>query len=219
MASSKLDIWNIALAHIGETILVRSENETSTAATQLNLHYDAMLEATLDAFPWQFAQKYVALGLVQQDPNLEWGYEYRYPSDCVTAHRVIAESLANLPTHTGTQYTPYYFGSDYSSELRHAGVPFVVALDDNGRVIWTDLEDACLHYTQRVSEPQYWSGTFANALAWRLAAQIAMPLGRDVSLKMNAMQQYQLAILEARGASRNEGRPRNDPNSDMITTR
>ena len=79
MASSKTEIANLAISHlgIGKTI-ANLELEKSQEAIACRRFYDTVRDSSLRDFPWPFAGKIQALALVSN----EWLYAYQYPSDC-----------------------------------------------------------------------------------------------------------------------------------------
>lgn len=220
MASNDVEICNIALSRIGESRPINSLDDDNTAAQQCKLFYLPMIEQTLRDFPWRFAQKYVDLALIQERPNPEWLYEYRYPSDCIIANKIPASNNAVLAatSHSAAQYRDYYSDGRFG-EVLHSGVTYTIAMDANGRVIWTNQEDASLLYTSRVTEAGHFDGSFVNALAWRLAMELAMPIGRDASFKNNASAEYRAALHAARGQSLNEVRDDVKPSAQYINVR
>lgn len=58
-AGSKVDIWNKALAKIGETVRIEDENSAYLAAEQCRLFYDDLLREVLESrrWPWAIRQR------------------------------------------------------------------------------------------------------------------------------------------------------------------
>ena len=50
---------------------------------------------------------------------------------------------------------------------------------EDERLVCTDVEDAWVDYIAQVTDPDMFSPGFVDCLAWRLAAELAVPLARD----------------------------------------
>jgi hypothetical protein len=59
-------------------------------------------------FDWSFARRYTTLGLVEEDPNTDWAYVYRYPSDCLSVRSIVGAM------RTDRSRLPFTLGSDAS---------------------------------------------------------------------------------------------------------
>ena len=200
MATSVVQICNLALINVGVSQLIASLEEKSKEAQVLNAVYDLTRDETLEAAPWPFATRRVALQLVGTPPT-EWAYRYRYPNDCVTARRILDGSTRA-----------------FASEQR---IPFAIAEDEinDAKVILCDQEAATLEYTARIVAPGLFSPTFAIALAWGLAVKIAPALASDPRFGVSAGQQYQGAIDRAFARSLAEGQEDQNPDSEFIRAR
>ena len=157
----------------------------------------AWVEATLRDYAWPFARKYRALGLVATEPNSDWLYAYRYPSDCVRARRIVTNG----------------------GRLDQNPPPFDLGIDDQGRLIFTDQPDATLEYTVRVTDPSLFDGLFAEAFSWRMAAFLAPSLGRVQGAQNTALQMYARAIAEARTTAVNESQQDHAMDSEFVQAR
>jgi hypothetical protein len=184
MAFSVVQICNLALSRVGISRQISSMDERSQESVTCGLFYEPMRDTVLRDFPWPFASTYADLGLVTQNPNDEWLYAYRYPSDCVRALR--------LPLGDGRG---------------KAGAPFCVSSDTAGLLVFTDQATATLQYTRRVEDPSLFTADFAIALSWRIASEIARPLSVSPNVVASTLQGYQDALIAARAASMNESGP------------
>lgn len=179
--ASEVDICNRALSHIGASATISSLTEQSEEAFHCNLLYADIRDAVLRAHPWGFATRHLALSDVGTPPG-NWAYRYAYPNDCIYAREILQTDTAGDP------------------------IKFEVALGDayNARVILTDEEDAVLIYTYKVTNTTIFDPLFTNALAWKIASEICMPLTRDQDRMKAAYQMYQGAIAEAQVFNTNE---------------
>lgn len=80
--SSIVAICNLALSNIGKENIT-SLTEASTEARACRQFYDHTLGTLLQAYPWRFAGKTVALAEVANDRAGRWAHAYQRPSDCL----------------------------------------------------------------------------------------------------------------------------------------
>lgn len=194
MAISQVGICNLALSYLGLSSIA-SMTEASAEAVQCNLHYENARDFALRDYTWNFATKRVTLAeSATITPPDEWGYAYSVPSDCLWARKVVTGPA--MPA-----------------------AEFVIETVGTAKVIYTSEQDAILQYTARVSETTLFDPMFVEALAWKLAALISMPLTRDKSLMQMAMNMYVNTLAQAQRADANEGLPETPPDADWIEVR
>ena len=170
--ASKVGIVNMALSHLGSgKEIANFTTEKSEEAAAARRFYDTALGFVLRDFPWPFATRYVALGLVEADPVSEWAYSYRYPSDC--------KYLRKIP-------------SGIRNDYRASRVPYIIASDDTGRLIYTDQQNAEIVYTVGVTNTALYPDDFVLAFSFYLAKLMAKRLtaGDPFKLGDKAMADY-----------------------------
>lgn len=197
MASSIVQIWNMALSHIGVKSFVAGVNEKSQEASVLNVWWAPSVDYVLADHPWPFARKYQALGLVVSNPSPDWAYAYRYPSDCIHARRICSPSGRTDPKPP----------------------PFFVGQDDDGKLVYTDQPNAVLEYTKRVTEPERFDEKFTEALSIYLAARVCNPLSRIPNLADKLDDMYSSAIARAAVKSMNEQQQDDPQEAEWIQAR
>lgn len=195
-----MEVCNLALGRIGHggSRPIQSLTEASEAARACNRVFASVLESMLREFAWPFAQASVALAAVAQTvPG--WGYVYAYPENCLFLH-----GLAGSNTDPG-RYPAW----------RH---PFKILAATSGqsRVIATDLADAWAHYTVNVTNPHFGDPLFQDALAWRIAVEVAVGLKADPRMSQNAVLQYQSALSKAVAANGNEAGADREPVTEDV---
>jgi hypothetical protein len=217
--ASQTEVVNIALGRIGITRrLADVLTDTTKEALQARLIYDTALDETLRSFPWNFALTSVALAETAEAVVIP-GYEvqYQYPTGCVMAHAVCDED--------GLRQTYEAWATSWeSTRMAPPRYPFRVALHPDGdrRVILTDLEDAYLIYTARVTDTSVWDALFTSAFAWKLAYELAMPLvegSEGQRRQQQAAQGYFNAVQSAMAQSFNESVEDERPQSPSILAR
>lgn len=187
--TSVVSICNMALARIGQGKSITSLTESSQAAATCSAFYEQVRDEVLVEFPWPFALRRVTLALVASDPNEDWAYSYRRPTDCLTARRVLA-----------------------GTSRRSKPLVWEPGGDDAGGLVFTDEAEAALEYVARVENPAVFPPKFVNALAWRLAMELAPVLQESPAYADVAERKYKDALAKATVHAANEGVP--DPEGD-----
>lgn len=199
--TSKVDICNLAISHLGVGKSIATfDTERSEEASACRTFWDQALKQTLRDFHWPFSRRTVTLALVEEDPTTEWAYAYRYPSTCIEARKLLS----------GTR-----------NETRQTRIAYQIAADTEGRLIYTDLEDAVLEYSALVTDTSLFPDDFAMALSCRLAVYIAPRLCGPDNQKQReyASQLYVAEISQAKANARNEEQPEEMPESELISGR
>jgi len=192
--ASKIDVFNMALGHIGTSSTVADELERSPERVICTRYWDTCRDALLSYkdMRWGFAEASVTLADLGSPP-LGWGFRYRYPNDAVNVEGVVGATGRVEPV----ELTP----------------KFEVQWEADGRVILCDVEAAVLRYTKRVTEVERWPSSFVEAMAYRLASMIVMPLKNDPATRNDLLTLADQFAQIAMAASLNEGEPDNAPAS------
>ena len=196
---SDIEICNIALSRVAQTQPNVSFTERSKAAELCSVFYAPMRELVLAEFPWPFAESIVNLADIGS-PAPGWAFRYRYPADCLKVREII-EPGQRRPRSADMQ------------------IPFSIGFDSGGRVIHTDQPEAGVRFTFRVQDPTFFDPLFVDALAWRLAMELALPLSSKAELQTFAAQQYQIALTNAEASAFNESQDDPEPESEFISVR
>lgn len=200
MAISEVQICNLALARIGQSVLISSMDEASPAASVCNLFYSTCRDRILEAYPWRFATKYVTLQDIGTPPT-NWAYRYRYPNDCLSARCIVSPGARNL---TIENRIPYAITEDSAG---------------NGRAICCDISPAELEYTAQITMPSIFSPEFSNALAWLLASDICLPLTGDPNKIKLYLQMFESSVASAFANNMKEGQDGLPADSIFVTER
>jgi len=181
MAVSVVEICNLALSLIGGEN-ISSMSEASAQARASNQFYQTTRDGLLALYPWGFAQKLRVLPEVGNDKAGTWAHAYDLPVDMLKVGLVRPAYSADLGVFEGEQAQAAF--------LHHV----------EGDKIYSDVEGAVLLYTARVEDPSLYPPLFVSALAYSLAAWLAMPLTRSVEIQGRMMQLAQGAQASAMAA-------------------
>ena len=198
---SSTDIANMALGHLGVGKQISNiETEKSEDARSCKQFFNTTIQSMLRDFPWPFATVIQSLELVETDPNDEWGYSYRYPSNCLNVKRILSGSR---------------------NDTRLNRVPYKIVNDSSGQLILTDMTDAQIEFTKNIDATSHYPVDFSLAVSFRLAAYIAprMTAGDPFKMGERAMKMYDYELRKAQSNAANEEQPDELPNSEFIEAR
>lgn len=205
MAESDIAICNMALAHLADGKGIASFTERSAEARASLLWYEQTRDELLREFPWPFAQRRGALTLIAVLTGVtgaEWGYSYRVPAGTLAIRSVLSPYGFRIPSHVNR-------------------VPWLLESDATGQVLYTDLQDAQLVYTLRVTDVAQYPADFTRVLALKLAANMAPALtaGDPQKLGNRALQLAEMELSKAKATALNEQLPDRPADSEFIAAR
>jgi hypothetical protein len=154
--SSAVDIYNLALGHLGDEATVSSPTESSVQAEHCNRFYPMARDAMLAGHAWSFATKRISLALLSTDETPDtWDYAYALPSTCLEAISVLEP------------------GAEDDADTS----PFIIEALQNGTLaVFTNVEDATLRYIEQITDTTKFPPLFVLALARLLASMLAGPI-------------------------------------------
>ena len=86
----KIQIFNLALSHLGVGLTVSDVNESSEAAQVCRTFFDTTRDIVLKDHNWSFSTKFVDLVKEEDDPTSEYKFSYRYPGDCLQIRKILS---------------------------------------------------------------------------------------------------------------------------------
>lgn len=181
MPYTSVQICNMALSRAGATQFITDINENSANGRMCLQWYDTCRKSLMEELPWPFALRSDTLALVEENPNDEWAYAYRYPSDAVRLNRIIGS--LNEP------------------------IPYAIAGDSTGRLVYTNWPDPDMWYNIDVTTPGHFSSFFAEALAWSMCKELAILSRSTAGTFERASREYMAALNRAAGHAQNEQNP------------
>lgn len=197
---TETDIGNLALGFLGTTKTIASLDERTEEARAIKRHFDTDRDAVLAAFPWPFTTRFRDVELVEENPTIEWLYSYRKPVGAILCRRIV---------------------SGNANEASDQRIPFRVASDDTGELIYTNFPDAQMEFTWKIETVSRFSAKFVNAFARKLASSIAPQVMGGDPYKQGERNYalYLSDIASAADAALNEEQPAPDPEAEWIRVR
>lgn len=190
MATSVVEIWNHALARVGNGRQVSDELERTTEAKLLRTQYPLTRDRLLEGFDWAFARRYGSLSAINDAAELQdgWPYAYEWPVDAIAFRGILNPSAVADD-------------SDFPFET-------CMLASGTGRKIMATLEDATGLWTVRVTEVHRFPDTFIHALSFALQGEIAMALAKDMKQTQAALSLFGQAEQIARVSTAMQARSR-----------
>jgi len=211
--ATDVDICNMALALLGDAATVTSiaPPEGSAQASHCARFYPIARDALYEMSSWGFST--VRANLAELTNNFPmWAHEYQAPSNMVNTLAVLDSAATDdygAPWVSG--YTP--FGVQNTGQSIYEPQPYAVEFDPayGVEVILTNQANACLRYTQIVTDTTLFSPTFVITLSYWLASYLAGPIikgdaGMSVAQSMRKTANEMLAI--SRPSDANQGMQR-----------
>ncbi len=185
--ASVVEICNLAIINLGHgtTISDFPPGDISDESTHCEALYEQTRDAVLAAHDWNFANKRIVLAGLGSPPS-DYLYRYQFPTDCLTARHLLAPVK-------GAEPAPFRVAS---SEDRSG---------NDITVILTDVKNAELSYTAKITDPNRFPPLFIDALSWLLAARLAPALTKKKEKHHECLSIYQSIIAEARAVDSAEG--------------
>lgn len=178
MAASETHVGNAALFKLGEQAVLSFDDENDRARW-LKARFAAVRDATLRSHRWHFALRRAALTAVTTAPAFGYVRAFPLPTDCLQLVQVgeidMAVGMADLRGAGGGG-----FSLEGRQILTNAAAPLNI------------------RYVCRAADPSDWDALFDEALACRLAFDLAEKLTQSGTKKETAWGEYQTALREAR---------------------
>jgi len=188
--ASEVGICNSALIKIGAA-RITSLTEGSKNANLCNEQYAKLRDSELRGHTWNFAKTRVKLAQISGAPVSGFDYHYQLPTDWL---RAIAA---------------------YDSDADQG----VLTYEIKGDRLLADSTDVYLVYVRQVTDPNDMDAMFREALAYRLAAELAIPIASSGSLHDRMMRGFGSALRRAKSADAIEDFPEQFPSSPWVTGR
>lgn len=198
---TEVDICNLALDNLGVTNKIESLGDASKAGKACGRWYATVRDLVLRSFPWPFAARTAAL-VASVETHTLWGYLYDLPADFLAARRMV---------RAGERIT-----------LTPPPFEIITNAAGTGYLLATDEAEAYLEYTRSFetdSKINLIPANFVDALAWKLAARLVLPLALDNSHIERAEKMYVATVMDAFAVESIQRQHDPQPESELITAR
>jgi hypothetical protein len=194
--ATEAGICNSALSKLGNN-RINSLTEGTTAANLCLEQYGKLRDHLLRSHDWNFAASRVKLAQFSSTPAFGYNFQYALPSDW----------MRTISVHPGDRRKGHV--TDYATESTEA----------EGRVLRTDCPDVHLRYVRKVGDPNVMDPAFREALAWRLAMELAVPLAKSGSLRDRMAAGFDDALAIAKSIDGQDDPPQVLPDGSWVMAR
>lgn len=206
MATSEVQIVNLALSRVGETQFIASLNDATASARAAKVAWPLVLASAMEAHSWSWATRVKALAALAGEDVPGWKYAYAAPADCLHPRRVDESREV---------------AEEQLLECRRPGVPFEQALSAAGsaKLLRCNTENAWLTYTRDSVPVSLWPSQFVDVLTWAMARELALSLPKKPAVGMNFEVKAMQALEVAKAHDRNTGTRRPPELSEFMKVR
>ena len=175
--ASVIQVANRALTKLGSARITSLDDDVKSARA-LKSCFEDLRDDELRAHRWQFSLKRTSLAALVAAPAYGYQHQYQLPADFLKLD-MVDDRFPQVPL------------DDYiNQEL----LDWVL----EGNVILTDIAAPLkLRYVAQVTDPNGWDVNFREALACRLAAELAEDLTQSNQKRQLAWEEYSMAIKRA----------------------
>lgn len=181
-ATSKVDICNLAMDHIGAGVIVNIDTPTAEQEIKCARWYDVTRRAVLRAHPWAFARKRAAASRSTTDPVHSWADAYNLPTDLVRLNFIGDDSVIDLK-------------GKYALEGRQ------ILMDNSGAA------SINIGYTYDITDVTKFDSLFVDLLAVELAWRPSFAFNLKPSLKKELREAREELKIEAKAVNSQERPP------------
>jgi hypothetical protein len=178
-----VDICNLALSRLGQAAKVTSITppDGSTEASLCSRFLPMAKNTLQEQHFWNFNTRRAALTLAASSTETSaWDYAYELPDDLLAPIDVIPSDASDDYSQPG-RYIDSSGGNVFpdvdlrsTTNAQYVPIPFTIEVDSTGAmVLYTDLVNATLRYTQFQPNANFYGPTLVEALTWYLTGMLA----------------------------------------------
>lgn len=183
--ATEVSICNQAISWLGGTLII-SLDQDSAEAKLCKANYEHLRDLVLEAKDWTFATTRAQLAKLSTPPVYGFSAAFAVPSDTIRILQCSPNpSLGTSSTSPGPSRESLRIGDELRTEWQREGDEIVC-----------DEDTMYCRYIKQVTDPSKFSPGFVQALAARIAWDIANPLTRSNTLEEKMKVKYEAAIEE-----------------------
>ena len=145
------------------------------------MFYPIARDAALERHGWRFAIRRAQLAELAQDAATGWRYSYALPAGCLKPWAVVPP-YSVVPS----DWSSWICDGEFRAPAEFDRRDFIIeSMASGDGVIYTNVEQAILLYTARVTDTTKFTPMFVDALAAWLASYLAGPITKDARIKQS----------------------------------
>lgn len=194
MASSVVQICNLALSWLGGDLIISLDDET-VEAKLCKANYEPLRDAVLEEREWTFAVVRKELAALQSVPLYGFDKAFQIPPATL---RVLQISRGGDSVEAGADNSRYNTGQGREERIDW--------LREGSTVVANNAERVFARLLTRVTDTTKFSAAFDQALAARIAMDIALPLTNSDKMQQSMTAMYGQKLRIAAGTDGMQGR-------------
>ena len=194
MATSVVTICNLALSWLGGDLIISLDDPT-VEAKLCKANYEPLRDAVLEEREWTFAVKRTELAQLQGTPLYGFDRAFQIPPECI---RILQVSRGGDSVEAGASNSRYNTGQGREERIEW--------LREGQTVVANNAVRVFVRMIQRVEDTTKFSPAFDQALAARIAMDIALPLTNSDKMQASMAGMYGEKIRLAAGTDGMQGR-------------
>lgn len=208
MNYSQVGIANVALMRIGARGNIASVQEDSPNAIKISTCWDTVFQQVLSERDWKFAKIRAVLSQITTPPLYAYRFAYAMPSDYFRLVRPRAREDDRRRPWAIVQLWPYDHDTPVGPPHVHPYILEMIPVPASGNTpahnqlcLLTDHNNdnypVYINYIQLVTDLTQLTPAFVDCLAYRLAAELAVPITEDKQLAQLMMEAYHNTLNSA----------------------
>lgn len=197
--ASLVQIANRALSKIGAARIISLTDDNKQARAVNSCIYD-IIDDELRAHRWQFSLKRTSVAALSDAPAYGYQYQYAMPPDFLRIDMVNDEYPSAVMDN--------YIGAEYLDWILEGGV-----------ILTNFASPLKIRYVASMQDPTAWDSNFREAIASRIAMEIAEELTQSNEKKQFAQVDYRRALSQAIRTGAIERPPVMPPDDQWVVSR
>lgn len=217
---SLAEIWNLSIGRIGSSDTIADPSARTPLGIACNRAWPTARDGTLESFNWPFASRVTSAALLDSVDVTPWALAYAWPqvpkSTCLAIRRLMRPGTSLVGSGalfpTSATLRPIEDQPEYA---------VMIVADADGlsrRVIATNESIERFVWTGSIDDPGLFSPLFVDAVAWRLAADLASTTAKSREIRQDCLRMFGAVLSDARAAAGRHGHLRT-PDSELIAAR
>ena len=206
--ATEVSICNQAISWLAGNRII-SLNDETTEARLCKDNYAHLRDVVLEERDWSFARARIQFARLAEDPLYGFSAAFAIPNDVISVLQATRGPEAGDASAGST-------GPGFSRENLRNGKEQRIIWQVEGNTIVCDESNLVGRVTKRIVDPSKFSPGFVQALAARIAREIALPLTQSQTMEDKMKAKYTESIAEA-GTSDGIQGTSNKIRSDALT--
>jgi hypothetical protein len=195
--ASQVSICNQALGWLGANLII-SLNDDNKEAQLCKTNYPDIRDAVLEEREWTFCVRRISLSPLVLEPVYGYTNQFLLPPDVIRILNVPDTRFGDTDDNLiGTGLGGAHEGPDQQPQLGTFRVESLQEPTATGKVVLANVDSLFMRVIWRVTNIGLYSPMFIQALAARIAADLAIPLTQNRTLQRDMWTLYKDKLTRA----------------------